>query len=553
MFNLQSLVLGLTIFCNLFLGGMVISKNFRDKTHLAFGAFVLSIIFWTFSILMFQTSGQSEICLLWLRLSYVAAGFIGLTFLAFCLLFINISLPVFGWAIISAVVGLMSILLTRPWFLVRDIAVYHGGKIIITESFNYIIFALYFSIFFFGALVIIRSRRKKEAGLEKKRLNYIFWGVFLAGGSGTFFNLVLPSPWINEWRFLWLGPVFTLIFVIFLAIAIVKHRLMNIRMIGVELLVIAVLVITGVQIFFSRDITELVLEVIIFLILILFSILLVRSILNEVRRREKVEFLSKKLSALNKKLYKLDQAKTNFLSIASHQLRSPLTVIKIGISALLDNDFGKIKPKQSDILKKILESNERLIQLVNDFLNISRIESGRNQYNFTPCDLVRLAKGVVNEFQPKAESKKLLLTFEESGGAPLPAMNLDEEKVRQIIVNLINNAIEYTDKGKIVCRVENDGKEALFLARDTGRGMKPEEMKSIFEKFKRSGSNTAQKQVEGFGFGLFVAKVFVEAHGGKIWAESDGIGRGSAFYFTLPFQPLRKASLNQQQVNRPTA
>ena len=165
------------------------------------------------------------------------------------------------------------------------------------------------------------------------------------------------------------------LFVIFLAIAIVKHRLMNIRMIGVELLVIAVLVITGVQIFFSRDITELVLEVIIFLILILFSILLVRSILNEVRRREKVEFLSKKLSALNKKLYKLDQAKTNFLSIASHQLRSPLTVIKIGISALLDNDFGKIKPKQSDILKKILESNERLIQLVNDFLNISRIES----------------------------------------------------------------------------------------------------------------------------------------------------------------------------------
>lgn len=532
MFDLPSIILGLTILFNLFLGGFVIFKNIRDKTNLVFGAFVSSIILWTLSMLMFRITNEPVSYMLWLRLSYVAAGFIGITFFTFCIFFIKGKLPSILWILMIITVIVMSIVLLQPWFLIHSIVLNSWGKSTIEEPLHHIIFSFYFIIFFFGALAIIANQYRKETGLEKTRLGYIVWGVLLAGSLGTLFNLILPSPWFNEWRFTWLGPVFTLIFVLFVALAITRYHLLNIRLIAVELFTVVILAIVGVQIFLSQNSAEFLLRTAIFLLLLLFGALLIRSALNEVRRREQLQELTRELREANKKLKKLDEAKSEFISIASHQLRTPLSIIKGYISMIMEGDYGRVDKKLADPMSKIYISNERLIHLVDSLLDISRIESGKMQYEFAPVQLEEIVEGIVDDLKMRTDDKGLYLKFIRPE-KPLPRVRADGSKIHEITMNLIDNAIKYTERGGIVVSLESADNKITLCVADTGVGVTPEETKIIFQKFSR-GDGGALVHAGGAGLGLFIAKKVITDHGGKIWLESHGRGKGSKFCFSLP-------------------
>ncbi len=251
-----------------------------------------------------------------------------------------------------------------------------------------------------------------------------------------------------------------------------------------------------------------------------------------VKMEEEVKRATADLRAANKKLKKLDEAKSEFISIASHQLRTPLTVIKGYISMMMEGSFGKLSRSISDPLEKVYESNERLINLVENLLNISRIESGRLRFNFQTIQLEKMIESVIEELSSTAEVKGVLLEFKKLK-SDLPKIMVDKEKIRQVIMNLVDNAIKYSVKGVILITLRKRKGNLIFCIRDNGLGIDKSDMPNLFKKFIR-GNNAMLTHTEGTGLGLFVAKQMIESHQGRIWAESKGKNKGTKFCFELP-------------------
>lgn len=247
---------------------------------------------------------------------------------------------------------------------------------------------------------------------------------------------------------------------------------------------------------------------------------------------KEVDKATSELKGANEELKKLDQAKSDFISIASHQLRTPLTVIKGYGSMMLEGSFGKMPDIIEENMKKIYDSNERLINLVEDLLNISRIESGRLQFNWEVGQLEEMVGSVVEELTPNAIKKGLTFKYSAPKKA-LPPIKLDKTKLRQVAINLIDNSIKYTDKGGLTVTLTQEGNKLKFCVADTGMGISPDGLQNLFKKFSR-GEKTSILHTEGTGLGLYVGKMMVEAHGGRIWAESDGEKKGSRFCFEIP-------------------
>ncbi|MBZ1345258.1 MAG: HAMP domain-containing histidine kinase [Candidatus Nealsonbacteria bacterium] len=197
---------------------------------------------------------------------------------------------------------------------------------------------------------------------------------------------------------------------------------------------------------------------------------------------------------------------------------------------------GKIKEK----VENIYQSNERLINLVNDLLNVSRIEAGAIKLKLEKTSLEETIKEVIEEIKIEAEKKNLYLRYQEPE-KPLPNLLLDKEKIKEVILNLIDNAIKYTQKGGITITAEvqtpkpKKREEILIKIKDTGVGLTKEEIEKLFESFSRSKAGTTF-HIEGAGLGLYVARKFVEMHQGKVWVESQGKDKGSAFYIELPIK-----------------
>jgi signal transduction histidine kinase len=252
-----------------------------------------------------------------------------------------------------------------------------------------------------------------------------------------------------------------------------------------------------------------------------------------IKLKKEIEKATKELKQANEELKKLDEAKSDFISIASHQLRTPLTVIKGYISMILEGNFGKLEPAAKDPLEKVYESGERLIRLVENLLNISRIESGRLQFNYEVMPLEKITDSVVEELSGYANKKGLKLEYSKEEN--LPSMKIDEEKIRQVVMNLIDNAIKYTKRGKILINLKKIKNNLQFCVSDNGMGIGKDDLPNLFKKFSR-GSGTSTIHTEGTGLGLYVVREMIEAHNGKIWAESKGKGKGSKFYFEIPIK-----------------
>ncbi len=248
--------------------------------------------------------------------------------------------------------------------------------------------------------------------------------------------------------------------------------------------------------------------------------------------KEEVAKATQELRAANRRLKRLDEAKSEFISIASHQLRTPLTVIKGYISMMLEGSFGQLTEPEIESLYKVYESNQRLINLVDDLLNISRMESGRMQFKWQNYNIEDVVSSVVAEIRPNAKKKKLYLEFNKPEKR-LPKIKMDREKIRQVFMNLVDNAVKYTKQGGVRVTVSQKGKSIILKIADTGMGIDANEMPHLFQKFSR-GKGTSQVYTEGTGLGLYVAREIIKAHGGKITAESEGKGKGSTFYIKLP-------------------
>jgi len=372
---------------------------------------------------------------------------------------------------------------------------------------------------------LVRSTKEHRKQIAVFSLGVI---LFLLSYSGA--NIIASLT--DDWHILQYGLFGSPVFAAFLAFLIVRYQAFSTKLLGAQALVVGLILLIGSQFFFIKEFTNLVLAAITLVFASGFGLVLIRSVKQEVKSKEEMQELSKRLAVANQELRRLDAAKSEFISIASHQLRTPITAIKGYISLVLEGSYGKVVPAVQDVLDKVYTVNNRMSQLVEDLLNISRIESGRVQYTFEETQLEPLVADIVDMFSIMAKAKKLSLKIKLPKKS-LPKLSLDTNKIREVISNLIDNAIKYTKEGGVTVSVEEEKSCVVIKVADTGIGIDLKNTKRLFEKFTRS-SETMKLDVSGTGLGLYVGKNFVEAHGGLLTVESGGPGKGACFIIKLP-------------------
>lgn len=395
----------------------------------------------------------------------------------------------------------------------------------------------YFYFFQFVLLVLIvgyfiKKYRSIQSRTEKNKMIIFSLGVLLFLATFSWGNLVgsLTLQWELEQYGLFGMPVF----IGLLTYLIVRYQAFDVRLLSVQALVTALIFLVGSQLFFPMSHTQFTLIGITLIALLVVGRMLVLSVQKEVQRKEELQVISDRLATANQELRRLDNAKSEFISIASHQLRTPLTAIKGFVSLLLEGAYGKIPREVQDTLNKVYLANSRLMQLVENLLNISRIESGRIQYSFAPTQIEDLVTELVEMFSLAAREKGLALSSD-FPKEKLPEINLDAAKIREVLSNLIDNALKYTEQGGILIRVVQNQSGVEIVVEDTGMGIDPDDLPHLFKKFER-GKQAAHVNVSSTGLGLYVGKNFIEAHGGTITAHSEGVGRGSRFIVSIPFK-----------------
>lgn len=232
------------------------------------------------------------------------------------------------------------------------------------------------------------------------------------------------------------------------------------------------------------------------------------------------------------KAVNVENIKSDFVSLSSHQLRTPLSAIKWYIELLLNQKSGKLSDKQHEYLKQIYRSNERAINLVNDLLDVSRLQQGQIHLEFRPTKIEGVVSEVIDNLNDLIKNGKISLNFEIIRG-PLPQVNTDREKLKRILVNIISNAVRYTPPdGRVRIAVEKESEKIKITVSDSGVGIPQSDQSKIFDKFFRS-SNAMKLAPDGTGLGLFISKSLLEAMGGQIRFRSAE-GKGTIFNLILP-------------------
>lgn len=254
--------------------------------------------------------------------------------------------------------------------------------------------------------------------------------------------------------------------------------------------------------------------------------------------QQRIDEATKELRASNAQLQRLDEAKDEFVSMASHQLRTPLTSVKGYIDMVLEGDAGKISDMQKHLLGEAFTSSERMVHLINDFLNVSRLQTGKFMIDRRQVDFATIVEQEVDGLRTTAKQRQLELAYKIP--ANFPVLYIDEGKMRQVVMNFIDNAIYYSKEDTTIhVSLTADDSLVTLTVKDTGIGVPQDEQDQLFTKFYRA-SNARKQRPDGTGVGLYLAKKVVVAHGGSMVFESV-LGKGSTFGFTLPTKALSVA------------
>ncbi len=534
-FNLNLFTVGLVTITSIILGTIVYIRNIRSITNISFALFVLVTVIWGIINYLSYNLFDPEIVLWLLRLvlffAIWQAFFIFQFFYVYPHAKFNFSKNYKRFLV--PLVCLVSLLTLTPFVLkkINGVLVI-GGATSVTNGPGIILFGFLSIGLVFSAIYTLIKKIKNYDTKDVLPLRLILTGTIITFTFIIIFNFIYPA-FLNNPTYISLGAVFFFPFIVFTTYAILKHHLLNIKIVATELLVFLLAFSSFAEMFFSNNLNVIILRLIIFNALIFVGFFLIKSVRKEIEQKEKLEKITSELQVANERLKQLDEAKTEFLSITSHQLRTPLSAIKGYLSMLQDGDFGKMSKKQADIIGILLRNSERLIRLINIFLNISRIESGRLKINKSLNDLNRLLDDIIKSLAIEASTKHIKIEFKENN---VPLFKFDIDKMADVIINLIDNAIKYTPiGGHIKVSAKNMDKYILVKVQDNGKGISYEELDQLFQKFKR-GKDINKVDTSGVGLGLYIVKKIIEGHGGNIWAESEGENKGTTFKFTLPLE-----------------
>lgn len=252
-------------------------------------------------------------------------------------------------------------------------------------------------------------------------------------------------------------------------------------------------------------------------------------------------------------LIALNKMKDEFLTVASHELRTPMTIVKSYLWMLEQQKIGKLKKKQLEYLEKASKGTQRMIDLINDMLNISKFEQDKVFFNIQQVNLCDLIKEVVVSFEIKVNGKNIYLKYDDSQDDVF--VDIDKEKMRDVLMNLLDNAVKFTNQGGITISIELELEKVTISIKDTGTGVSQEDLPKLFHKFGRiDNSYTIASDTGGTGLGLYIAKLYIEGMGGKVWATSEGKNKGSTFLISIPKSKIKTGTpvYNIQPSTSPT-
>lgn len=526
--SIQSLLVLIVASLDIVLGSVILAQDPKNKTNRTYALFAFMVALWGFGTGIFLFISDPVATNLLARFLYLEGSSVPASFLFFSLVF-NRKDPLPQWVtlLIFLPLGIFAILYFFTDTLIAGYAVRDGVKIFEYGGLRYLFDIHLWGYFIITFFVLLKKYFQESDPREKQRILFITLGTYIVLAVAGVTNVIAPI--LSIFDLIWIGPVATILWICIVAYAVARHQLFNIRIIATELFVVSLLVFLAVRIFFSGNGEDFLVNILSFLIVFVLGFFLIRGVIKEVSSREQIEKLAHDLEGANARLRELDRQKSEFVSIASHQLRSPLTAIKGYASMIIEGSFGTMPEKAQEAVSRIFESSKLMTASVEDFLNVSRIEQGRMVYTKADFDLATLTKTVVDELTPAARERGLTLSFSAKGKGSF-VINADLGKIKQVLSNLVDNAIKYTPQGRVDVFVERDSQKKLVRVKieDTGVGMSAETILKLFDKFVRA-RNASEVNVMGSGLGLYVAKKMVEAHHGKIWVESDGEGRGSKF------------------------
>jgi len=227
--------------------------------------------------------------------------------------------------------------------------------------------------------------------------------------------------------------------------------------------------------------------------------------------------------------------------LTSHELRTPLTAIGGSLSTILEGYAGKLSQEAKEFLEGAYNESQRLLRLVSNLLNISRIEAGRLKYEITNFNLLKIIQEAVDSLGGQAKEKGIDLVF---GAMDKPLVKADQDKVREVLVNLIGNAIKFIDQGRVAVSCWRQGNQVLAAVEDSGPGIASQDQKKLFRKFERVVGQR-DKDKKGTGLGLYICQTLIKGMGGEIWLKSVS-GKGTVFFFTLPAASSRFSPAGQK-------
>jgi len=531
-FDLQTILLIITAALNTFLGFLIYAKRRTLVANQLYALNIVFIVWWIAAMIIYRTT--TENLLWWTIILYATPTAIASTFLYFSLFFPDERVPRKRMYLAGILFSNLLVLAITfiPGYVIVGVTHDVGTEPVITFGPLYLIYSLYISGFFLlGLLLLARKYLLFDDPIKRRQISYLLVGYLVASNLAMLTNLLLP--WLGYFTLNWLGQVLTVFMVLPVTYAIFKHRLFAAHVIAAEILILSLWIFLLAQTLLAGGTLQRFINGGLLAAVVIIGLLLLRSVNREVRAREEVERLAKDLEKANARLKELDKLKSEFVSIASHQLRSPLTAIKGYTSLLLEGSFGAVPPGIKEALERIFESSKNMALSIDDFLNVSRIEQGRMKYELSEFDLGKVASDVVEDLRPLIEEKGLKVNVRQDQASH--KVYADVGKMKQVFSNLIDNALKYTPSGSITVSVQTDSsnKKVLVAISDTGVGMSKETIGKLFDKFTRA-ANANEVNVMGTGLGLYVAKQMVEAHKGRILVSSPGEGKGSTFTVELP-------------------
>jgi signal transduction histidine kinase len=368
-------------------------------------------------------------------------------------------------------------------------------------------FTLYFFVTVVYALyILVRGLQERERG-EALRLWYVLVAsvVGFTGGASVFFltyNIMIPPYPIALFA----------AYPIVISYAILRHGLFSVRIVMAEVLSGLVLTILFFKLVLVTDVKSGLTEMVFLAIVAALIMRVIQNVRSEVKKREEAEEASREKSEL--------------LAFATHELRSPVTAMRGYASVIVDGTTGEVNPETMRVSRAILESGDNVLGLINRYLTRAKLELGHTEYYIDRVDVAPIVAAVAEAQSFNAKLKGLTITADIDRGHQY-FVRADVPKLKEVVTNVVDNAVKYTKEGGVTLSVARSGVHVRITVTDTGNGIAPDALTNLFKKFSRA--DIRRSNAQGSGIGLYLAKPFIEGMGARIWAESEGEGKGSRF------------------------